>query len=124
MWQNDREVNGREAWQRVVGTANLIEINLPVDGSPRSRIRVYICTYPPSSLRACALPSVPTFHRLQVTVIPASPSPAPHNSVGLHPVRGKDRLINSAALVINSTPVKRRDHHRVLTLGARRRAAR
>ena len=103
MRRDDREEGDGGAWQKVVGTANLVEINLPVDGSPRPRIRVYICTYPtllPSSPRFALLP---TFHRQFPTVTPASPGP-PRTSHS-----GKDRLINSAALVINSTPVKGRE---------------
>lgn len=64
----------------MVGSVDHVEINLPVDGSPRARIRVYICTYstsraplPPCPSRPVLLllflllppflPAVPTFHR-------------------------------------------------------------
>lgn len=98
----------------MVGAADLVEINLPVDGSPRARIRVYICTY--STPRAHPAP-LPSRRRLQLfaapTVTPATTTARRHtisllpsyDPVGSHPVREKDRLINSAPLVINSTLV-------------------
>lgn len=102
--------------------ADLVEINLPVDGSPRARIRVYICTYStprahPARLRHLSSPrrhqlfAVPTVTPATATA-PSSPprflslslSPS-YDPVWLAPRSGKDRLINSAPLVINSTLV-------------------
>lgn len=104
-----------EAVGRVVGVAGLVEINLPVDGSPRARIRVYICTYSTPRVRhlpLLSLPPAPTFRRPDSNSCHRHrPSSPPRfllpraTPLALAPRSGKDRLINSAPLVINSTLV-------------------
>jgi hypothetical protein len=114
---------GWERWRSivrwVVGTVDPVEINLSVDGSPRSRIRVYICTYSTPSPPFLFQPSP-----FQLFTAPTVTRPRLRPSLTSYcrfaPRSGKDCLINLAALVINSTLVA--GATTVLTSGTRRQA--